>query len=146
FRERFFALAEGLLTPIEGRIAAVEELLDPDATPAPFLPWLAGFLGLTIDPSWPEARQRALVRNAGALARLRGTAAGVKLWLDIVTDGGVGRGQVVVVENFRLRRTVATLLGVEVDDAQSPLTLGFMTSGNSIVGDTLVLSEPAARE
>jgi len=145
FRERFFALAEALFTPIEGQVAAADFLLDPQAAPARFLPWLASFVGVTLDSTWPEARQRRLLREFGRLARLRGTLAGTQLWLDLLTEGGVARGEVVVVENFRLRRTMATLLGVRMDDDKNPLTLGFMESGNSIIGDSLVLSDAAAR-
>jgi phage tail-like protein len=146
FRERFFALAEAMLTPIEGQVASVETLLDPRTTPTAFLPWLASFVGVSLDCDWPEARRRRLLREFGRLARLRGTLAGTQLWLDIISDGGVGRGEVVLVENFRLRRTMATLLGVKMDDKENPLTLGFMESGNSIIGDTLVLSDASARE
>ena len=51
-----------------------------------------------------------------------------------------------VVENFRLRRTMATILGRNMDDAEHPLTLGTGQSGNSIVGDSLILSDMNARE
>ncbi|MBL8844015.1 MAG: phage tail protein [Planctomycetes bacterium] len=146
FRERWLANFEGLLTPIEGRIAAAEQLLDPESAPAAVLPHLASFLGAPLDPSWPVERQRRSVAAAGELALRRGTLPAVRLALDIATDGLVARGAIVVIENFRLRRTLATLLGVNLDDAGHPLTLGTMESGNSIVGDSLILSAEAARE
>ncbi len=146
FRERWLANFEGLLTPIEGRVAAAELLLDPECTPEPALPWLASFLGREVDLSWPEARRRRAVAAAGELARRRGTLEGARLALDVATDGLVEKGAVVVVENFRLRRTLATILGVDLDDQGHPLTLGTMESGNSIVGDSLILSEETARE
>ena len=68
------------------------------------------------------------------------------LALDVLTDGAVRRGQVVPVEHFRLRRTLATVLGIDMDDAAHPLTLGTGRSGNSRVGDTLILSEDSGRE
>ena len=40
---------------------------------------------------------------------------------------------------------MATLLGIDFSDDDHPLTLGTMLNGNSIVGDTLVLTESAAR-
>lgn len=145
-RERFLAAFEGMLTPIEGRIAANEVLIDPRATPREHLPWLAELLGLRLPAHWPTARARELVSNVGLLQRWRGTLRGVQLALDIATDGGVARGQVVAVENFRLRRTMATILGVDMDDRDHPLTLGTGMSGNSIVGETLILSEEDSRE
>src|SRR6185312_4157854 len=123
FRERFLAQIEGLLTPIEGRLAVAEWLLDPAATPADKLPWLASFLGRDLDLSWPEARQRRSIAASGALLRSRGTFPGVCLVLDVATDSGVQRGEVVVVENYRLRRTMATILGIRMDDTNNPLTL-----------------------
>ncbi|MFA7618130.1 MAG: phage tail protein [Thiohalomonadaceae bacterium] len=145
-RERLLAAFEGVLTPIEGRIAASDELVHPDAAPAGHLPWLADALGTTLPLHWPEARRRRLVREATLVQQFKGTLYGVSLALDIASDGGVQRGEIVLVENFRLRRTMATLLGIAMDDAEHPLTLGTGMSGNSIVGDSLILSESDARQ
>lgn len=144
-RERFLAAFEGMLTPIEGRIAAAETLLEPRAAPAPLLPTLAAMVGQRLPAHWPEPRRRRLLAQSGQLQRRRGTYAGVCLALDILTDGAVARGEIVVVENFRLRRTMATLLGIDMDDRKHPLTLGTGQSGNSIIGDSLILSESDAR-
>jgi phage tail-like protein len=134
-----------MLTPIEGRVARAETLLNPDVTPESNLPWLAELLGQSPPEHWPAMRRRRFISHTGALQRWRGTLAGVQLALDIATGGAVGRGQVVLVENFRLRRTMATILGINMDDADHPLTLGTGMSGNSIVGDSLILSEKDAR-
>jgi phage tail-like protein len=146
FRERWLANLEGIVTPIEGQIAAAELLLDPQSAPAPHLPFLARFVGVELDLSWPAERQRRAVAVTGEIARRRGTLPAVRLALDVATDGLVARGAIVVVENFRLRRVMATLLGIDLDDHDHPLTLGTMESGNSIVGDSLILSEQTARE
>lgn len=144
-RERFLASFEGMLTPIETDIASAETLLYPSATPADYLPMLANMLGAKLPAQWPEARQRRFIASIGKLQQWRGTMLGVQLILDIMTDGGVARGEVVLVENFRLRRTMATLLGISMDDADHPLTLGTGQSGNSIVGDSLILSDDDSR-
>lgn len=140
-RERLLALCESLLTPLEGRIAAAETLLDPQATPAARLPWLAGFLGRTPLADWPEARVRRWLARLGELVAWRGTLRGVVLALDLATDGAVARGEIVPLENFRLRRSMATLLGLLPDADAHPLTLGTTRSGNSIVGDSLILAD-----
>lgn len=140
-RERLLALCEGLLTPLEGRIAAAETLLDPQAAPAALLPWLAGYLGRTPLADWPEARVRRWLAHLGELLAWRGTLRGVVLALDLATDGAVARGEIVPVENFRLRRSMATLLGLLPDADAHPLTLGTTRSGNSIVGDSLILAD-----
>jgi len=145
-RERLLAAFEGVLTPLEGRISAAESLVHADATPAANLPWLAEALGEQLPRHWPEARQRRWLNNVTLIQQYKGTLDGLRLALDILSDGGIQRGEIAVLENFCLRRTMATILGVSMDDADHPLTLGTGMSGNSIVGDSLILSESDARE
>jgi phage tail-like protein len=143
FRERLLAALEGMLTPIEDRAAVAEYLLDPYAAPTDALPWLASYLGRSLDAGWPEPRQRRAVAQAGRQLRARGTYRGVCLALDIATDGAVASGEVVVLETHRLRRTNATVLGIQMGGL-NPLTAYGVPSGNSIIGDTLVLSAERA--
>ncbi|NTV11880.1 MAG: hypothetical protein HGA47_14105, partial [Zoogloea sp.] len=145
-RERLLASFEGLLTPIEDRIAAAECLLEPAAAPAAGLPWLADLLGCELPAHWPAARARRWIASLGRLQQGRGSYTALVQALDILTDGAVARGQVVPVEHFRLRRTLATVLGMDMDDAGHPLTLGTRQSGNSRVGDSLILSDDQSRE
>lgn len=71
-------------------IAGIHRYIDPgaatssdEATPAEFLPWLAGWLALLLredldsQPAQRELRQRALIANASELYRRRGTKRGV---------------------------------------------------------------------
>ncbi|WP_300333011.1 phage tail protein [Accumulibacter sp.] len=145
-RERLLACFYGVLTPLEDRIAAAETLLYPHAAPRAWLPRLAEMLGTRLRPHWSEERQRRWLSALGRLQAHKGSFAGLCQALDLITDGAVGRGQVVPVELFRLRRTLATVLGVSFDDARHPLTLGTGQSGNSIVGETLILSADQATE
>jgi hypothetical protein len=64
----------------------------------------------------------------------------------MLTGGSVTKGDIVIVEGFRLRRTFATILGADLADEEDPLTLGLAESGNSFVGDTLILGEQAKAE
>jgi phage tail-like protein len=143
FRERLLANLEGMLTPIENRVAAAEYLLDPNAAPASTLPWLFSYFGRTLDPSWPEARSRRALATMGRQFRAHGTYRGVCLALDVATDGAVARGEIVLLETFRLRRPYATVLGIPMGD-RNVLTGDDVPSGNSIVGDTLTLSAERA--
>ena len=85
--------------------------------------------------------RREWLRAAPALARWHGTRRGLALALDVATGGGVRGGEIVLLEHFRLRRLLATLLGVDLAEANDPLLPGLHQSGNSIVGDTLILSD-----
>jgi phage tail-like protein len=146
FRERMLAAFEGMSTPLEDRVAASELLVDPQSAPGFQLQRLADMLGVDLPEHWPLQRQRDWLAFSGQLQRQRGTMAGLCLALDIATDGGVSRGEVIPVEHFRLRRTLSTILGLDLSDQQHPLTLGTGQSGNSIVGDSLILSADNARE
>jgi phage tail-like protein len=141
FLARSLANFEGVLTPLEDRVAAAHLLTDPASAPAEHLDWLAAWVGLAFDPALPAARRRAWLQAAPELARWHGTRRGLALALDVATGGAVSGGEVVVIEDFRLRRLLATLLGVDLADEDDPLLPGLQVSGNSVVGDTLVLGD-----
>ena len=141
FLERFIGTFEGVFTGIEDRIAQAHRLTDAWGTPPEALPWLASWIGLAFEPGLPTERMRLMLGNAPTLARQHGTLAGLQRALDIATGGAVTRGRMVVVEDFRLRRTMATILGARLEDRDDPLTGGIARSGNSIVGDSLFLGD-----
>lgn len=54
----------------------IREVVDPLATPAPFLPWLAAHESVRLwYPDWPEARKRQIIADWARLAKLIGTRA-----------------------------------------------------------------------
>jgi phage tail-like protein len=146
FLTRLLATFESVLTPIEARIAAAHLASDPTVAPPASLDWLAGWIGVAFDPALPAPRRRDWLGAAPALARWHGTRRGLALALDRATGGGVRGGEIVLLEDFRLRRLLATLLGVDLADESDPLLPGLHQSGNSVVGDTLVLGESATVE
>ena len=146
FLERTLNNFEGLLTPLEDRIASAHLLTDPVSVPEEHLDWLAGWIGVAFDPALPQDRRRAWLAAAPYLSRLHGTKAGLQLALDIASGGGVRGGEIIVLEDFRLRRILATLLGVDLNEQHDPLLPGLIVSGNSVVGDTLTLGERTSVE
>ncbi len=146
FLERFLSNFEGVLTVLEDRIANAHLLSDPNAAPEEALEWLGRWVGLVFDPSYPPKRRRAALERAMELHRWRGTARGLSLAIDIVTGGAVEGGEVLILEGWRLRRSFATILGADLSDEHDPLLVGVVQSGNSIVGDSLILGDEFRRE
>ena len=146
FLDRFLSNFEGILTPLEDRIAYSDLLTDPRTTPEDALEWLGSWIGVTFDPAYPVDRRRQLLQLAPQLFRQRGTLAGLTLALDVATGGSVSDGEIIILEDFRLRRTFATILGADLADEDDPLLAGLSISGNAYVGDTLVLGDETQRE
>jgi phage tail-like protein len=98
--------------PDERLLVSIESVFDPYRTPDAFVPWLTGWVGLdwlVVDesddsgPGWTDAneafppglgRLREIVAVGAALAQLRGTDVGLRLFLAAAT----GRDDFVVTE------------------------------------------------
>lgn len=146
FFGRFVTNVEGVLTNIEDRVGQAHLLTDPATVPAESLPWLGSWIGYDVNQSLPESVQRRFLQSAAELYRWHGSLRGLKLALEIATEGGVSGGEIVVLEDFRLRRTFASIIGADLADENDPLTLGASVSGNSFVGDTLFIGDENHKE
>lgn len=144
-RERMLTALAAMSYTVEQRIDSAETLIDPLTAPEILLQRLELMVGEHPPAHWPIQRRRHWLSQCGAIQRWRGTFKGLCLALDIATDGAVSRGQVVPVEDYRLRRPLFSALGIEFSSAFHPLTLDTVQSGNSIVGDTLILGPDDAR-
>ena len=134
FLDRFLGLFESVLTPLEGEIAQTWRGASAVSAPSDALNWLGGWLGVTPDSALGEAGKRRLIAGAAEQSQWHGTLRGLETALDIATDGGVRYGRVVVLENFVMRRTFATILGADFDDRDDPLTRGTRGDSNSMLG------------
>jgi len=139
FMDRYLSLFESVLTPLEDQIAHSYRLTRPDTAPADILDWLADWIGADLDAALPDTAKRQLLEQAVGLWRRRGTLPALQRMLDIVTEGGIRRGDLVVLEHFQLRRTFSTLLGLDLSDDSNPLTPFARASGNSHLGGTFFL-------
>lgn len=139
FLDRFLANVEGLFTPLEGRVARAEALFDVrTAPPGEFLEWLAGWLGVTFEEEWDDARRRLFLEHALALYRWRGTPLGLRALLDLAIDPcpdasllaevlagrelptqGIARRAVRIVESFQRRSHAGVELG-DPRDLEAP--------------------------
>lgn len=110
FLERMLANEEGFYTEIEGRIHDVSALFDARSAPPETLDWLAGWVGIVLDPLWadiqrerqsqtqtetrallparrkPFDRRRLFIRFARRLYDRRGTSAGIHFALLLLLD------------------------------------------------------------
>ena len=78
FTLRFLSIFQSFLAPAEEVVDTTELYLDPDLAPAPMLPWLAQWVGLSLTSTETESQRRVLVRQAVHLAKWRGTRQGLQ--------------------------------------------------------------------
>lgn len=89
FIRGYVGICDEIWSSISGRIDGLEWYLDVGVAPIAFVRWLGRWLGVTVDPTLPDARQRALVVAAGRTLRWRGTRTGVAQLLEALTGATV---------------------------------------------------------
>jgi phage tail-like protein len=70
---------------LETTIGRIADYFDPSATEADFLPWLAGWVTLSLRADWDEKTQRSFIGQIVPLYKLRGTRAGLLQMLNLYT-------------------------------------------------------------
>ncbi|MFN8075932.1 MAG: phage tail protein [Kineosporiaceae bacterium] len=100
-RDPFLAGFVGILEEMFGSVRAgvdgIEHHVDLNLADAQMLRWLAGWIGLVVDPAAPPAQAREAIRAAAEGLGLRGTRAGLEahlravtgLWVRVDDSGGV---------------------------------------------------------
>lgn len=99
FLRSFCLIFEDIADSVRAPVLGFESYLDAGLAPPEFVRWMAKWLGLSIDASLPESRQRSALRSAGLLLQWRGTKPGLKGLLEslvgseveVVEHGGVFR-------------------------------------------------------
>ncbi len=85
FWGRFLRIFEDVWSPIDERIGQMNLYLDPKYTPESFLPWLASWMGIDLNPRMSLREQRKLIQNLIELSSWRGTRRGLREHIKLVT-------------------------------------------------------------
>jgi phage tail-like protein len=132
FLDRLLSIFETFHGEIDAIRDNLATLFRPDSVPSEALDWLAGWVGLVLDPRWPEAKRRQLLARAARLYQQRGTMAGLSGFLAVYLDHPFH-----IVEGFRTRRSGATVLGVEPEKGATVLGPGYLLHDpTALLGDT----------
>lgn len=100
---------EQIITGYSQKAPGLEEVLDrihlyfnPQETPEEFLPWLAGWVALSLRDDWDVKVKRRFIQNIVGLYRIRGTKEGLTELLKIYLDAAnLGYGESVkIFDNF----------------------------------------------
>ena len=86
---RFLFIFQHQMTGIVDRISEISSLTDPLTCDPRFLPWIASWVGFTLDEGLPLHQQRELVRRAIRLYRTRGTVGGMEEMIRVLTAAPV---------------------------------------------------------
>jgi phage tail-like protein len=85
FEEVLSGSGAGGTAGLENVIATLARYFDPATADREFLPWLSGWVSLTLRADWDEATQRDFIAKIVPLYRLRGTSAGMQQMLELYT-------------------------------------------------------------
>lgn len=85
FALRFTSALDEVLAPALWALDDLDAYVDPGLAPPDFLEWLAGWLGIELDQTWPEERRRTMLAGAADLYRWQGTARAIGRLVEIHT-------------------------------------------------------------
>jgi phage tail-like protein len=132
FLRRYLAMFAGQLQDLSRRAENRDILLNPAATAPEALPWLASFLGMTLDERWSIESRRTVIAEAIDLWKRRGTIQGLTRFVEIVA--GV---RPIIIEKYRMRG------GGMVGNPDAPGSSSILGAGFR-VGGAVGVSEDAA--
>ena len=84
FVKQFCSALDEVIAPVVATLDNWPSYLDVSTTPDDLLPWLAAWVGMTVDPDQPRDRQRLLLRRAAALHGSQGTRHGIEMAVEAV--------------------------------------------------------------
>jgi phage tail-like protein len=139
FLRPLVGVLEATTQGLDARIQAMSDRLLPERAPAPWLDFVAKWLGVPWDEAMTEAQKRRVLANAPALARGRGTRVGLETLLESLLPGEPGTGRryrvIDATADFGFARVGGTLCA----GSALPALLGGRTRWNSELGrDSIV--------
>jgi phage tail-like protein len=88
FFVRFVSIFQDLGSTLLEDADNIEHVPNTTVSPSPMLPYLASWIGVeTIDDSQPESLQRRIVAGAAKTLTWRGTARGLRSYLELISEG-----------------------------------------------------------
>lgn len=88
FFVRFVSIFQELGDKLLSDADNVENVVDLDVAPEAMVRWLGSWIGIeSIDPSLPDELQRRIVRSAAETLAWRGTALGLRRYLELASGG-----------------------------------------------------------
>jgi phage tail-like protein len=110
FTDRLLAVFDTMFRGLEGKLDSFSRCLDPRGAPvssrSDWLAWLASWLDLTLDRTWPTERRRRWLLEASALYHHRGTTEGLRRQLLLLLGwlGPTAQAPTLILEHYKLRR------------------------------------------
>jgi phage tail-like protein len=89
FAQQLCASFDEVLAPVMLSLDAFPAYLDLNTTPEDMLPWLAQWLGMSVDPGQDLDIQRGLLRSASEVHATRGTRRGIQLAVEAAIGAAV---------------------------------------------------------
>ena len=86
FIARFLSGFQTVFDDLAAEVDDVARYLDPMTTDAEFLPWLSGWVALTLRADWSVDTQRSFIQQIVPLYGARGTRVGLQRMLTLYTD------------------------------------------------------------
>lgn len=114
----FLYIVQSLYDGVSHRITRIHDLFDPRTTDPDFLPWLASWLAISLNPDWNTLQRRQMLMAATRLFPDRGTAKAIREFVRIYAGANV-----------------------EIEENSWPFQ-GFRIGVHSTVGDDTVILPP----
>ncbi|MCC6899563.1 MAG: PASTA domain-containing protein [Polyangiaceae bacterium] len=118
FLRGFLNIVQTLYDSVGLRLRNIHELFDPRSTDPEFLPWLASWLAIGLNPDWSTLQRRKMLMAATSLFPYRGTATAIREFVRIYVGAKV-----------------------EIEENSWPFQ-GFRIGVHSTVGDDTVILPP----